>query len=153
MSRRDKPMSENVGPVVGRVLLITEGQTIAEVPLRPGRKIIGRTTDNDLQIDSRFVSRHHCQIITTSHACVIEDLNSTNGMYFQRRRVRRHSLNDGDEIVLGRHTLRYVDERVHRSRNSGDTIPGLQATVVIDEAGVESSIERAIEQSLDKPTN
>ncbi len=147
--RRDKPMNEAVGPVVGRVLLITEGQTIADVPLRPGRKIIGRTTDNDLQIDSRFVSRHHCQIITTSHACVIEDLNSTNGMFFQRRRVRRHSLNDGDEIVLGRHTLRYVDQRVERGRNSGDTIPGMQATVVIDDAAMEASIERAMAQTIE----
>ena len=31
----------------------------------PGRLIVGRTPDNDVQIDSRFVSRHHCQIITT----------------------------------------------------------------------------------------
>jgi len=123
------------GPVLGRLLLVTEGAQIAELDLREGRRIIGRTRDNDLQVDSRFVSRHHCQVITTAHACVIEDLNSTNGMYYQRRRVRRHNLNDGDEITLGKHSLRYVDLRASRgSQHSGDTIPGLQATVVVDDA-------------------
>jgi pSer/pThr/pTyr-binding forkhead associated (FHA) protein len=117
------------------MLLVTEGAQIAELELREGRRIIGRTRDNDLQVDSRFVSRHHCQIITTAHACVIEDLNSTNGMFFQRRRVRRHNLNDGDEITLGKHSLRYIDLRASRgSQHSGDTIPGLQATVVVDDA-------------------
>jgi general secretion pathway protein A len=123
------------GPVLGRLLLITEGAQIAALELREGRRIIGRTRDNDLQVDSRFVSRHHCQVITTAHACVIEDLNSTNGMYYQRRRVRRHNLNDGDEITLGKHSLRYEDLRASRgSHHSGDTIPGLQATVVVDDA-------------------
>ena len=60
--------------------------------------IVGRTPDNDLQIDSRFVSRHHCQIITTADSCVIEDLNSTNGIYVKSKRVRRHYLNDGDVV-------------------------------------------------------
>ena len=60
--------------------------------------MIGRTPDNDLQIDSRFVSRHHCQIITTADGSVIEDLNSTNGMYVKGKRVRRHNLNDGDVV-------------------------------------------------------
>ena len=53
---------------IGRMLVATEGRTIQELPLRVGRIIVGRTPDNDLQIDSRFVSRHHCQIITTPHS-------------------------------------------------------------------------------------
>ena len=35
-----------------------------ERELKPGRLVIGRTPDNDLQIDSKFISRHHCQIVT-----------------------------------------------------------------------------------------
>src|SRR5688572_7557096 len=83
-------------PAIGRVIVATEGRTTQELPLRNGRLIIGRTTDNDVQIDSRFISRHHCQIIVTPHGCVIEDLNSTNGIYVHGKRVRRHNLNDGD---------------------------------------------------------
>ena len=50
--------------VVGRILLASEGKTVLERELAPGRVVIGRTPDNDLQIDSKFISRHHCQIVT-----------------------------------------------------------------------------------------
>src|SRR5579862_6028683 len=52
------------GQAVGRILLASGGRTILERELRPGRIVIGRTPDNDLQIDSKFISRHHCQIVT-----------------------------------------------------------------------------------------
>jgi general secretion pathway protein A len=103
-------------PVIGKILLASEGRTLEELPLRLGRVIVGRTPDNDLQIDSRFVSRHHCQIIITAQSCVIEDLNSTNGIQVKSKRVRRHYLNDGDVVVIGKHELIYVDERSVRSR-------------------------------------
>jgi general secretion pathway protein A len=111
---------------VGRLLVATEGRTIQELPLRVGRIIVGRTTDNDLQIDSRFVSRHHCQIITALNSCVIEDLNSTNGIYVKSKRVRRHYLNDGDVVVIGKHELIYVDERLPRVRDGfSETVPNV----------------------------
>jgi general secretion pathway protein A len=105
-----------VAPILGRVLVSTEGRTVRELPLRVGRVIVGRTTDNDLQIDSRFVSRHHCQLIVSAQACVIEDLNSTNGIYVKSKRVRRQHLNDGDVVVIGKHELIYIDERARVGR-------------------------------------
>jgi pSer/pThr/pTyr-binding forkhead associated (FHA) protein len=99
---------------------------VQEVPLRLGRIIIGRTPDNDVQIDSRFISRHHCQVITTLHSCVVEDLNSTNGIYVKSNRVRRHHLNDGDVVLVGKHELIYVDERTGRQRTTlTDNLPAL----------------------------
>jgi hypothetical protein len=109
-----------------RILVATDGRTVQEIPLRVGRIIVGRTSDNDVQIDSRFVSRHHCQIVTTANSSVIEDLNSTNGIYVKSKRVRRHYLNDGDVVVIGKHELIYVDERLARTRASlTETVPGL----------------------------
>jgi type II secretory pathway predicted ATPase ExeA len=104
------------GHVVGRILLASEGKTVIERALKPGRLVIGRTPDNDLQIDSKFISRHHCQIVTQPDACLIEDLNSTNGIYVQSKRVRRHNLNDGDVVQVGQHEIMYIDERVQRGR-------------------------------------
>ena len=115
-------------PALARLLVATDGRTVQEIPLRTGRVIVGRTPDNDLHIDSRFISRHHCQVITTPHSCVIEDLNSTNGIFVKSNRVRRHYLNDGDVVLIGKHELIYVDERAARARNTlSDTMPGLQA--------------------------
>jgi type II secretory pathway predicted ATPase ExeA len=109
-------------PIVGRILLASEGRTVVERELKPGRLVIGRTPDNDLQIDSKFISRHHCQIVTQQDSCVIEDLNSTNGIYVQSKRVRRHNLNDGDVVQVGQHEIMYIDERSPRVRSSLDSI-------------------------------
>jgi len=97
-------------PPVGRLVLSLEGQPQGEFYLVPGRCVIGRTADNDLQLDSRVVSRHHAQIVTTVDGSVIEDLNSTNGVFVGGRRVRRHRLKEGDEVQVGRHELRYFRE-------------------------------------------
>jgi type II secretory pathway predicted ATPase ExeA len=102
--------------VLARVIVAHAGEHVEERPLRLGRLIIGRTVDNDVQIDSKFISRHHCQIVTNADGCVLEDLNSTNGVYVKSKRVRKHHLNDGDVIVLGKHEIMYLDERSARAR-------------------------------------
>ncbi len=101
----DKPRS------YARLQLRGKGRQIAEYELTQGRFVIGRTADNDLQIDSPFVSRHHCQISNTAQESVLEDLNSTNGVFFEDQRIRRRALRDGDVLTLGQHSLRYIDER------------------------------------------
>jgi general secretion pathway protein A len=61
---------------------------------------------------------------------VIEDLNSTNGIYVKSKRVRRHYLNDGDVVVIGKHELIYVDERLPRVRNGfTETVPSVHPAV------------------------
>jgi len=129
--------ADNGQPIHGRLLVATDGRTVEERMLRVGRIIVGRTPDNDLQIDSRFVSRHHCQIVTTMHSSVIEDLNSTNGIYVKSKRVRRHYLNDGDVVVIGKHELIYVDERMARTRAAmTDTVPGVHIQTGVVDTGV-----------------
>ena len=94
-------------PPVGRLVLSLKGAVVTEALLVPGRFVIGRTPDNDLQVDSKFVSRHHAQVITTPDGSVIEDLNSTNGIFLGAKRVRRHRLQPGDILTLGQHKLGY----------------------------------------------
>jgi type II secretory pathway predicted ATPase ExeA len=107
----ERPTADPAPQALARILLASGGRTVAERALAPGRLIIGRTAANDLQVESRFVSRHHCQIVTTPQSCVIEDLNSTNGIFLHSKRVRYHNLNDGDVITIGQHELLYIDER------------------------------------------
>jgi hypothetical protein len=97
-------------PPVGRLVLKLKGVQVGELNLLPGRRFIGRTSDNDLQIDSRYVSRHHAQVVTTTDGSWIEDLNSTNGIFVRGHRVRRHRLQEGDAVDIGVHQLCY--ERV-----------------------------------------
>jgi type II secretory pathway predicted ATPase ExeA len=104
--------------VLGRILVAVNGQTVCERELTAGRFIIGRTPDNDLQIDSKYISRHHAQIVSSAQTSVLEDLNSTNGIYVRAKRVRRRMLNDGDVIQIGQHEIMYFDERMARTRAS-----------------------------------
>ncbi len=92
---------------VGRIVLSLKGVKLDESALLPGRFVIGRTPDNDMQVESKFVSRHHAQLITNPGGTVVEDLNSTNGVYLNGKRVRRHRLVAGDVIKLGVHELTY----------------------------------------------
>jgi len=63
---------------------------------------------------------HHCQIVTTPESCVIEDLNSTNGIYVKGKRVRKHNLNDGDVVQIGQHEIMYIDERAPKQQRSAE---------------------------------
>ena len=111
----------SVAPIA-RILVVNEGKTVDERGLYSGRMVIGRASDADLRVESRMISRHHCQIISNDRLCVIEDLNSTNGVFIKDKRVRRHNLNDGDVVSLGSHQLLYIDERAGlRISTQGDT--------------------------------
>jgi FHA domain len=84
-----------------RVLLRQEGGTELAYPL--GRRTtVGRTPENDIQVDTTFVSRHHAVLLSNSDHCIVEDLNSTNGVLVNGRRVGRQILHDGDTVTVGR---------------------------------------------------
>jgi pSer/pThr/pTyr-binding forkhead associated (FHA) protein len=90
---------------------------VSEFRLSKGRAIIGRTPDNDVQIQSRFVSRHHAQVVSDQTHSVVEDLNSTNGVFIRSQRVKQQVLADGDIIQLGEHKLLYRDLRGASTHN------------------------------------
>jgi chromosome segregation ATPase len=72
------------------------------------RTRIGRATGCELHIDSTSVSRHHALILAGTREAIIEDLNSTNGVILNGRKVTRQVLNDGDIVTIGDIQFRYV---------------------------------------------
>jgi chromosome segregation ATPase len=72
---------------------------------------IGRTPDNDLQIDAKYVSRHHAVVLAGPVHTIIEDLNSTNGVQINGRRITRQTLKDGDSVLIGRMHYRFTVRR------------------------------------------
>jgi len=125
-------------PPVGRLVLSLKGAQVTEAYLVPGRCVIGRTSDNDLQVESKYVSRHHAQVVTTVDGSWIEDLNSTNGIFVRGKRVRRHRLAEGDVVKLGLHELTY-----YRSD------PKAAATVVLDPGHEEADEDVDAEEDRD----
>jgi chromosome segregation ATPase len=76
------------------------------------RTRIGRATGCELHIDSSSVSRHHALILAGTREAIIEDLNSTNGVILNGRKVTRQVLNDGDILTIGEIQFRYVAKPV-----------------------------------------
>ena len=69
---------------------------------------IGRAPDNDLTIGGDFgISRNHAKLVADEDECVIVDLGSTNGTTVNGVPVTRATLNDGDDIVLGKFSLKF----------------------------------------------
>jgi chromosome segregation ATPase len=90
-----------------RLLIRSDGDT--EVVHVLGRKTtVGRTPDNDLQIDAKFISRNHAVILAGPNHTIIEDLNSTNGVAVNGRRITRHTLRDGDNLAIGKTSFRFA---------------------------------------------
>ena len=72
------------------------------------RTRIGRGEGCELQIDSESVSRQHALVILRPQDTIIEDLNSTNGVFVNGRKVTRHVLSDGDAIHIGKIRFFYI---------------------------------------------
>jgi hypothetical protein len=96
-----------------RLLIRADGEReVVHVLAR--RTTIGRTPDNDLQIDAKYVSRHHAVILAGPANTIIEDLNSTNGVIVNGRRIARQALNDGDQVTIGRARYRFGVRRADK---------------------------------------
>jgi type II secretory pathway predicted ATPase ExeA len=96
---------------VTRIEIQTAGETVAVQSFPHGRAIVGRSPDNEIYIRSKFVSRHHAQLISDERGCVVEDLNSTNGVFVADKQIKKRRLHDGDIVSLGMHQLVYHDLR------------------------------------------
>ncbi len=79
------------------------------------RTRIGRAAGCELQIDSSSVSRHHALVLVGPRETIIEDLNSTNGVLVNGRKVTRQALCDGDAVTIGETQFRYLARPVHHS--------------------------------------
>jgi chromosome segregation ATPase len=103
----EPPPAEAAPDSAVRLLIQTAGgREIVHVLGR--RTSIGRTPDNDLQIEAKCVSRRHAVILTGPLQTVIEDLNSTNGVLVNGQRVSRQLLKDGDRVVIGLSAYRFA---------------------------------------------
>lgn len=90
-----------------RVLIRSDGNT-EFVHVLGRRTRIGRGPDNEIVLDTKHVSRYHAVLLAGPINTSIEDLNSTNGVFVNGKRVTRQVLNNGDRVTIGRTQFRYT---------------------------------------------
>ncbi len=91
------------------------------------RTRIGRAQGCELQIDSSSVSRHHALLLKGARELIIEDLNSTNGVIVNGRKVSRQLLSDGDLVTIGDIQFRCVLRPAPRPADSASEAPSALA--------------------------
>ena len=81
------------------------GETFA---LESERISVGRAPECEVFLDDVTVSRKHAVITQRADGYTIEDEGSLNGTYVNRRRVETASLEDGDEVQIGKYKLTFL---------------------------------------------
>ena len=126
-----------VSAAVTQIAVRSNGEVLAEHTFPLGRVIVGRSPDNEIYVKSKFVSRHHAQLVSDENGCVIEDLNSTNGLFLGAKQIKKYRLRDGDVVSLGVHELVYTDLRLAQ-QDTGESEEDL-ATAGEESEGSEGS--------------
>lgn len=109
---------------MARIILTHNGAVVKEYPLNKERLTVGRKPNNDVQLDDPTVSGTHAAFLMLQHA-YIEDLNSTNGVLLNGKKVSKRQLSHGDVVRIGRHEFKYVD----------DNAEDFESTVIISADG------------------
>jgi len=87
----------------------TEGESRVAYALQREWTRIGRSLAADIRFDDPTVSRRHALIVRQPDGLRVLDDRSLNGVFVNGERVEWSTLADGDEIVIGRHHLHFVD--------------------------------------------
>ena len=119
--------------LVTQIEVRSNGELVAEHSFPLGRAIVGRSPDNEIYVKSKFVSRHHAQIVSDDTGCVIEDLNSTNGVFLGEKQIKKYRLRDGDVVSLGVHELVYRDLRLAEQQTDAPFEDQLHASEETDD--------------------
>jgi pSer/pThr/pTyr-binding forkhead associated (FHA) protein len=99
----------------GKYLAYEDSGRRVVVPVSREWTRIGRSLAADVRFDDATVSRRHALIVAQADGVRVLDDRSLNGVYVNGRRVEWSPLADGDEVVVGRHTLHFMDTGVARA--------------------------------------
>ncbi len=72
------------------------------------RTTVGRSPECDIFLDDVTVSRRHAVVAKRDGEFVIQDLESLNGTFLNRKRIEETALSDGDELQIGKYKLTFL---------------------------------------------
>ena len=85
------------GPNAGARLLLDHDVTTS-----------GRHPDSDIFLDDVTVSRRHAEFHRGASGFTVRDVGSLNGTYVNRERVESATLNNSDEVQIGKFRLVFI---------------------------------------------
>ena len=98
--------------IMAKIVIRYQNQILGEAQLRPGFNTIGRLPAHPICIENLGISRNHAFIIgdIEEKIFILEDLQSLNGTYVNKKRVHKCLLKSNDVITIGQHALEYLED-------------------------------------------
>ena len=93
-----------------KLILKFDDRDLSECAVGTHPVTIGRLPDNNLVIDNPAVSGRHARVYREGNHYVLEDLKSTNGTFVNDKPIARHTLLEGDVILVGKHTVVFTQQ-------------------------------------------
>jgi type II secretory pathway predicted ATPase ExeA len=115
------------------LIVSNKGSIMQEIDMERPRLLVGRSSQNDIAIGSRFVSRHHALLVRHRDATFLLDLGSTNGTLVNGAPVSNYVLRHDDVITIGHHTIKFYDPHA--------TARGLSCDIDLSDTAVMKSLE------------
>jgi hypothetical protein len=101
--RREAGVDRPAKPV-SRAMLVSDGKRFV---IDQPRAVVGRSQRCDYVVADPNVSRRHFELQLRDAEWYLVDLNSTNGVSVNGRRVASARLSPGDEIVVGKSSFKF----------------------------------------------
>ena len=94
----------------GPTLVVRAGGGRAGESFRPTgeRTVIGRSPECEIFLDDVTVSRRHAELAKDGATFTIRDLGSLNGTFVNKRRIESATLEDDDEVQIGKYRLTFL---------------------------------------------
>lgn len=124
---------------MAKLFLKFEDRILQELLLSGATVTIGRQPDNIMRIDNPAVSGRHAKVYMEGDHYVIEDVESFNGTYVNGQRISKVVLKDGDNAIIGKHTIEFRVTAEYGILDSSVQVPKtrppqLDRTVFLDTA-------------------
>ena len=120
-----------------RIEILKGNDAGAQFRVTGARVRFGRAADSDIVVTDSSASRNHAELVKANESFVIKDLNSSNGVFVNGKKIKEHYLVSGDIFSIGNHEYRYVERdavqintnETYSMRNQeGGTIPGISSS-------------------------
>ena len=96
----------------GQYIVFRDDDRVCVVAVSKEWTRVGRSIAADIRLDDPTVSRRHALMCRQGGSVRVLDDRSLNGLFLNGVRVEWHDLQDGDELVVGRYSLHFIDTAV-----------------------------------------
>lgn len=132
---------------MAKLTISLNGAAIGHYFLEKERFVIGRRPTCDVQINDQGISKEHLAIVSVGNDQIVEDLGSTNGTVVNGQQVKRHILQNGDVIEVGRYCIKYINSKAMPDMDFDKTlmIPAFDRTKLKEEGILKETTAESIE--------